>query len=115
MRRHPGYAYDMLSEVQFLRSALDIPYGHHEHWDGGGYPSGLAGEAIPLSARIFTVVDAWDALTSDRPYRKAWPRTKVLAYLREHSGTIYDPKIVEIFLQMLDELPPSMSRLNPEK
>jgi len=115
MRRHPVYAYDMLSEVQFLRSALDIPYGHHEHWDGSGYPRGLAGEAIPLSARIFTVVDAWDALTSDRPYRKAWPRTKVLAYLREHSGTIYDPKIVEIFLQMLDELPPSMSRLNPEK
>ena len=102
MCQHPVYAYNLLSPIAFLRGVLDIPYCHHEHWDGGGYPRGLKGEQIPLAARIFAVVDNWDALLSDRPYRKAWPRNKVIAYLRESAGTILDPKIVEIFLSMME-------------
>lgn len=104
MRRHPQFAYDLLSPITYLRSALDIPYCHHEHWDGSGYPRGLRGEQIPLSARIFSAVDIWDALLSDRPYRKAWPREKVLEYIREISGTILDPKIAETFLIMMEHL-----------
>lgn len=102
MCQHPVYAYNLLSPIAFLRGVLDIPYCHHEHWDGGGYPRGLKGEQIPLAARIFAVVDNWDALLSDRPYRKAWPRNKVIAYLKESAGTILDPKIVEIFLRMIE-------------
>jgi len=113
MRRHPNYAYEMLADVEFLRSALDIPYCHHEHWDGSGYPRGLAGEAIPLSARIFAVVDGWDALTSDRPYRPAWGIEETRAYLIENSGKIYDPEAVTIFLKMLEELPPQITHLRP--
>lgn len=103
MRKHPQYAFDLLSPIPYLRPALDIPYCHHEHWDGSGYPRGLKGEQIPLAARIFSVVDIWDALLSDRPYRKAWPREKVIAYLRGISGTILDPQVVEAFLKMLSE------------
>ncbi len=102
MRKHPVYAYNLLSPISYLRGALDIPYCHHEHWDGSGYPRGLRGEQIPLSARIFSVVDIWDALLSNRPYRKAWPREKVVTYLRDVSGTILDPKIVDIFLKMIN-------------
>jgi PAS domain S-box-containing protein len=101
MRQHPVYAYNLLSPISYLRGALDIPYCHHEHWDGSGYPRGLKGEQIPLSARIFSVIDIWDALLSDRPYRKAWPEDKVANYLREVSGTILDPGIVEIFFKMM--------------
>ena len=103
MRKHPQYAYDLLSPIPYLRPALDIPYCHHEHWDGSGYPRGLKGTQIPLSARIFSIVDIWDALLSDRPYRKAWPRDKVLEYLKEISGKILDPTVVETFLKMLSE------------
>jgi GAF domain-containing protein len=103
MRKHPQYAYDLLSPIPYLRPALDIPYCHHEHWDGSGYPRGLKGTQIPLSARIFSIVDIWDALLSDRPYRNAWPREKVLEYLKEISGTILDPDIVNAFLTMLAE------------
>jgi GAF domain-containing protein len=103
MRRHPVYAYNLLSPISFLRGVLDIPYCHHERWDGKGYPRGLKGEQIPLAARIFSVVDNWDALLSDRPYRKAWPLEKVKAYLRESSGTLLDPRIVEIFLSMIKQ------------
>ncbi|HSG42139.1 MAG TPA: GAF domain-containing protein [Anaerolineales bacterium] len=103
MRKHPQYAFDLLSPIPYLRPALDIPYCHHEHWDGSGYPRGLKGTQIPLSARIFSVVDIWDALLSDRTYRKAWPRDKVLEYLKDVSGTILDPDIVEMFLKMLSE------------
>ncbi len=85
MRQHPIYAYNLLSPITYLRGALDIPYCHHEHWDGSGYPRGLKGEQIPLSARIFSVIDIWDALLSDRPYRNAWPVQKVAQYLREVS------------------------------
>jgi PAS domain S-box-containing protein len=103
MRQHPLYAYNLLSPITYLRGALDIPYCHHEHWDGSGYPRGLKGEQIPLSARIFSVVDIWDALLSDRPYRKAWPREKVIEYLKEISGTYLDPEIATIFLRMIAE------------
>jgi len=103
MRRHPVYAYNLLAPISFLRGVLDIPYCHHERWDGRGYPRGLKGEQIPLAARIFSVVDNWDALLSDRPYRKAWPLEKVKTYLRESAGTLLDPRIVEIFLSMIED------------
>jgi putative nucleotidyltransferase with HDIG domain len=102
MRRHPEFAYKMLQPIVFLRPVLDIPYCHHERWNGSGYPRGLAGEEIPLAARIFAVVDVWDALVSDRPYRPAWPRSKVIAYLRLHAGHLFDPAVVETFLAMVD-------------
>ena len=103
MRQHPVYAYNLLAPISYLRGALDIPYCHHEHWDGSGYPRGLKGEQIPLAARIFSVVDVWDALLSDRPYRLAWPRNEVIAYLRKITGTYLDPAIVEVFLKMISE------------
>jgi response regulator RpfG family c-di-GMP phosphodiesterase len=103
MRKHPTYAKELLKDISYLKGAVDIPYCHHEHWDGNGYPQGLKGEQIPLPARIFSVVDIWDALLSDRPYRKAWPREKVIQYLKDVAGTILDPKIVEIFLNMVDK------------
>jgi HD-GYP domain-containing protein (c-di-GMP phosphodiesterase class II) len=103
MRKHPQYAYDLLTPIPYLRPALDIPYCHHEHWDGSGYPRGLKATQIPLSARLFSIVDIWDALLSDRPYRNAWPRAKVLEYLNEISGTILDPTIVRAFLEMITE------------
>jgi HD-GYP domain-containing protein (c-di-GMP phosphodiesterase class II) len=103
MRKHPQHAFDLLSPIPYLRPALDIPYCHHEHWDGSGYPRGLKGEQIPLAARVFSIVDIWDALLSDRPYRDAWPEKKVIAYLKSISGTILDPRVVEAFLKMVDE------------
>ena len=98
MRKHPVYAYEMLSSIGYLRPALDIPYCHHEKWDGSGYPRGLKGEEIPLTARIFSVVDVWDALNSDRPYRKAWPREDVIEYIKDESGKHFDPQVVPVFL-----------------
>ncbi len=103
MRQHPQYAYDLLSSIPYLRPALDIPYCHHERWDGSGYPRGLKGEEIPLAARIFAVVDIWDALLYDRPYRQAWAPEQVTSYLRSKAGTELDPEIVEVFLQLLSE------------
>jgi putative two-component system response regulator len=103
MRQHPAYAYNLLSPISYLRGALDIPYSHHEHWDGSGYPRGLKGEQIPLAARIFSVVDIWDALLSDRPYRKAWSQDKVIEYLKDIAGTHLDPRIVDVFLRMIAE------------
>jgi PAS domain S-box-containing protein len=99
VRRHPQDAYDMLSPIKYLKPALDIPYCHHERWDGSGYPRGLKGEEIPLAARIFAVVDVWDALTSDRPYRKAWPRSKAKEYMLSQAGIHFDPHIVEVFFR----------------
>ena len=101
MKRHPVYAHDLLYPITHLRSALDIPYYHHEKWNGMGYPQGLKGEQIPLPARIFTVVDVWDALTSDRPYRKAWTSKKALEYIREQCGSQFDPKVVSVFLSLI--------------
>ena len=103
MRQHPAYAHDMLYAIEYLRPALAIPYSHHERWDGTGYPLGLKGEQIPLAARLFTVVDVWDALRSDRPYRPGWPEEEVLAYLRAEAGVYFDPPAVELFLQVLSE------------
>jgi PAS domain S-box-containing protein len=103
MHEHPRYAFDLLYPITYLRPALDIAYCHHERWDGAGYPRGLKGEEIPLAARIFAVVDVWDALTSNRSYRKAWSRKKVMKYIRDEAGNHFDPQIVESFLKMMDQ------------
>lgn len=103
MRRHPQMAYDMLYPIEYLRPALEIPFCHHEKWDGSGYPRGLKGEEIPLAARIFAVVDVWDALTSDRPYRPAWSREETLAYIQEQSGKHFDPRVAEAFPRILSK------------
>jgi putative nucleotidyltransferase with HDIG domain len=100
MRRHPCYAHEMLSPVDFLSAALDIPHCHHEKWDGSGYPRGLKGEHIPLLARVFTIVDVWDALRSDRPYRSSWPEEKVRSHISRESGRQFDPEVVDLFLRM---------------
>ncbi|WP_245544461.1 HD domain-containing phosphohydrolase [Oceanithermus profundus] len=102
MKRHPLHAYEWLRDIPFLRRALKVPLYHHERWDGSGYPHGLAGEAIPFLARIFTVADVFDALTSDRPYRPAWPLEKALDYVRKETGRQFDPQVVEAFLRLLD-------------
>ena len=101
MRKHPVYARDYLSEVSYLTPALDIPYFHHERWDGTGYPQGLKGEEIPLAARIFAVVDVWDALTSQRPYLATWPKEKALAHIQEQAGRHFDPRIVCAFTELI--------------
>jgi putative two-component system response regulator len=101
MRRHPIYAYELLSPIDVLRPALEIPYCHHEKWDGTGYPRGLAGEEIPLSARIFAVVDVWDALHSDRSYRPAWSSSEVNDYLHDQSGHHFDPAVIRTFFGLL--------------
>jgi len=101
MRLHPVHAYELLYPIEFLRPALDIPYCHHEKWDGSGYPRGLRGEEIPQAARLFAVVDVFDALSSDRPYRRAWPKDRVRAYLVEESGKHFDPEAVRAFLSIL--------------
>ncbi|BDI28572.1 hypothetical protein CCAX7_006230 [Capsulimonas corticalis] len=101
MRRHPAYAHDLLEPIAFLAPAMDIPYCHHERWDGGGYPRGLAGTEIPLAARIFAVVDVWDALGSDRPYRPAWSPSRVAEHIRAGAGTHFDPRVVDVFLDII--------------
>lgn len=106
MQRHPQFAYEMLFPIEFLRPALDIPYCHHERWDGKGYPRCLKGEAIPLAARLFSIVDVWDAVTSDRPYRRAWSRERALEYIRSQAGKMFDPALVEFFIQHLDIISP---------
>jgi putative nucleotidyltransferase with HDIG domain len=100
MRKHPELAYEMLAPIAYLRKALDIPYCHHEKWDGSGYPRGLKGEEIPLAARIFAVVDVWDALRSDRPYRASWSDEEVRAHILKQSGTHFDPQVAEVFLKL---------------
>jgi PAS domain S-box-containing protein len=100
MKKHPTFAYELLSPIRYLRLALDIPYCHHEKWDGTGYPRGLKGDQIPLVARIFAVVDVWDALRSDRPYRSAWTEEKVREHIRVSSGTHFDPRVVDLFMQV---------------
>jgi HD-GYP domain-containing protein (c-di-GMP phosphodiesterase class II) len=97
MQRHTGHANAMLARIGYLRPALDIPFCHHEWWDGSGYPRGLSGEEIPLAARVFAVVDVWDALTSDRPYRRAWPPEKVRRHIEEGAGSHFDPRVVAMF------------------
>jgi len=101
MHKHPIFAYEMLSPIGFLLPALDIPYCHHEKWDGTGYPRKLKGDEIPLVARIFAVVDVWDALTSNRPYRPAWTKEQALEHIQEQSGKHFDPHVVEVFLRLI--------------
>ena len=101
MRKHPQFAYDMLDPIEYLRGALEIPYCHHEKWDGSGYPRGLKQVEIPVAARLFAVVDVWDALTSDRPYRPAWKKEDALNYIREQSGKYFDPQIVDLFFKVI--------------
>ncbi len=100
IKQHPLLARDILSGIPFLEKALDIPVYHHEKWDGTGYPFGLSGESVPLSARIFAIVDVWDALTSDRPYSSAWPRERAIEYITKQSGKHFDPAIVKVFLDL---------------
>jgi putative nucleotidyltransferase with HDIG domain len=102
IQKHPQYAYDMLKRIDFLLPAIDIPYCHHEKWDGTGYPRGLKGEEIPFAARIFPVVDVWDALISDRPYRKGYPQAEVRERIKADSGQHFDPRVVEAFLALDD-------------
>ncbi|MFK2931431.1 HD-GYP domain-containing protein [Dyella agri] len=99
MRKHPRIGHELLQQVDFLRGSSEVPYSHHERWDGGGYPQGLCGEEIPLGARIFSVIDVWDALITERVYKPAWPETRVLEYLREIAGSQLDPRLVELFLK----------------
>jgi hypothetical protein len=103
IKKHPCYAKRLIEDIPFLRPTLDIPYYHHERWDGSGYPEGLRGEEIPLAARIFSVIDVWDALLSDRPYRSAWSEVETRAYLREQSGLLFDPKVLEAFFELIDD------------
>jgi len=103
MRRHPSIAVELLSPIPYLAPALEIPKSHHEKWDGTGYPDKLRGEYIPLSARLFAVVDVYDALTSDRPYRRAWSHEDALRYIHEESGKHFDPKAVEVFLKTMED------------
>lgn len=102
MIKHPNFAFELLSPIAFLHPAIDIPYCHHEKWDGTGYPRGLKSEEIPFSARLFAVVDVWDALISDRPYRRAWQKAKVLNHIKSLSGSHFDPQAVDLFFQLLD-------------
>ena len=109
MQLHPTYADEILFQIEHLKPALNIPRYHHEKWDGSGYPNGLKGEQIPSAARIFSIVDVFDALTSDRPYRKAWPREQALEYIQSQSGLHFEPAIVEVFMAMINDAPLSGS------
>ena len=101
MRQHPLYAVDMLRPIEYLKPSLCIPHYHHEKFDGTGYPYGLKGEQIPLPARIFTIVDVWDALNSDRSYRDAWIRTEAMEYIKSQAGGHFDPEVVKQFLKLI--------------
>jgi HD-GYP domain-containing protein (c-di-GMP phosphodiesterase class II) len=103
IRQHPQVASALLGRIPGLTQAIQIPYSHHERWDGSGYPLGLQGEEIPFAARIFSVIDVWDALINDQPYREAWSQEDTLAYLQANAGVLFDPKVVETFLQMITE------------
>jgi putative nucleotidyltransferase with HDIG domain len=101
MKKHPIYAKEMLTGIPYLEPSINIPYYHHERFDGKGYPTGLQGKDIPLPARIFTVIDQWDAMNSDRPYRRAWEKKDVIAYIKANSGKIYDPEVVDAFFRVM--------------
>ncbi len=103
MKMHPVYAYNFIAPIKMLKNVMDIPYCHHEHWDGSGYPRGLKGDEIPLAARIFTLVDVWDALTTDRCYRPAWTKEAVIQYFIEQSGLLFDPSLVPVFLGIIQQ------------
>ena len=104
MKQHPLFAEKVLSGIPYLEKAMDIPLYHHENWNGTGYPYQLKGEQIPIAARIFTIVDNWEALLSDRPYRNAWPYPRVMEYLRKNAGVKFDSEILQVFIKMVDAL-----------
>jgi len=112
IQKHPIYAFEMLSPIHFLHPALDIPYCHHEKWDGTGYPRGLSGEEIPLAARIFAVIDVWDALVSDRPYRRGLNPADVKEKIREDAGKHFDPHVVNAFLDLDDQVLSSNAKIS---
>jgi PAS domain S-box-containing protein len=112
MRQHPLFSFNLLSGIEYLAPAMDIPCSHHEHWDGSGYPNGLTGDQIPLAARIFAVIDVWDALTSDRPYRPALSKEDAKEFITQQSGKHFDPRIVEVFIQLIFN-PPAGTTPNP--
>lgn len=112
MKKHPGFALEMLSPILFLHPALDIPYCHHEKWDGTGYPRGLKGDLIPLAARIFAAVDIWDALGNVRPYHEAWEAEAVVAHIRSLAATHLDPRVVATFVPMIDPLSHEPARID---
>lgn len=101
MKMHPVIARDMLKDIPFLRTALEIPYCHHERWNGSGYPQGLQGKDIPYNARLFSIVDVYDALTSDRPYRESWTKAEAIFYILDESGRLFDPELVQLFVEMV--------------
>ena len=103
VEQHPVYSYELLSRIPFLEKALDIPYCHHEHWDGSGYPRGLKGKEIPLVARIFSIIDVWDAVQSERPYNHAWSKEKAIQYLKDEAGKYFDPECVSVFLELVEQ------------
>jgi putative nucleotidyltransferase with HDIG domain len=103
IEQHPEIARQLLEPITFLKKALDIPYCHHEKWDGTGYPRGLKEREIPVPARIFAIVDVWDAIQSDRPYNKGWPREKAIEYIKQQVGSRFDPHIVDVFLRLIDK------------
>lgn len=105
MRKHPTFAMNLLKDIPFLHASFEIPYCHHERWDGSGYPNGLKGENIPWGARIFAIVDVWDAMCSDRPYRKALGEKEIFDYIMEEKGKHFDPAIVEAFLIAIRSIP----------
>ncbi len=103
IQNHTLFAKQMLSEIPFLQPAIVVAYSHHERWDGHGYPEGLKGEEIPLPARLFAVIDAWDALLSNRPYRQAWSAEDATHFIRENAGSQFDPHVVEVFLRIISQ------------
>ncbi|MEN4010795.1 MAG: CHASE4 domain-containing protein [Bellilinea sp.] len=115
MRQHPQFAFNLLADIPFLRGAMDVIYCHHERWNGSGYPQGLKGERIPFSARIFAIVDVWDALTNDRPYRSAWSTAKALGYLEQQAGIEFDPRVVEAFAAMICEQEKAAEQVTPDR
>ncbi|MEQ1823199.1 MAG: HD-GYP domain-containing protein [Fimbriimonadaceae bacterium] len=118
VEQHPVYGKQMLEPIEFLRPAIDIPYCHHERWDGKGYPRGLTGEDIPLPARLFAIVDVWDVLSFDQPYREAWPQEMVLDHLETAAGTHFDPDLVPEFLMIVNDVNPKdrvVARQEPAK
>jgi len=115
MRKHPEYAYRLLSSINYLAPALEIPYCHHERWDGRGYPRGLKGAEIPLAARIFAVIDVYDALTSDRPYRKAWAQEAAVEHIRSRAGIDFDPAVVDMFTRMVESSPGAAGRPSADR
>ena len=111
IQKHPIIAHELLKDIPLLSNALEIPYCHHENWDGSGYPCGLQGSAIPLSARIFSIVDGWDSLTSNRPFRAGWPKCKTLKFIESQAGIKYDPEIVAVFVRWIRETEFGSNRL----